>query len=548
MITAYKKNYLFHGLLLSFMIASCAQKDVRTALNKINEDTLRARISYISDDTTAGRAPGSEGSLIALRYIAKQMQQAGLKPGIRDTSYYQHFNIVKTDVDPKMELIFSGNNEKFKPAYYQDFILFPGVQQENIAIGNAELVFVGYGIQASEYNWDDFKGTDLQGKILLIMNNDPDTGNPDFFGGEARLYYGRWDYKYDQAAKMGAAGAIIIHTTESAAYPWQVVQTSWSGSQFQLYSETNTAFKCKGWITKDAADKVAEMAGYQLFHLQDMAQSADFRPIPLGIKVSLSMHASFNAINGTNVLGYLPGSDPELNRQAVVITAHHDHLGVGKKIRGDSIYNGALDNASGVSSILGLADAFASLKKPPRRTLVFLSVEGEESGLLGSWYYVQHPTFPIENIAANVNIDIINILGKTRDVLLVGKGKSSIDDIVTEYALQQNRYVLPDQEPESGMFYRSDQFSFAKAGVPGLYLNPGQDIIGKPEGWGKTRSNQWLDDYYHQPEDEYKPSWDLSGQMEDLQLLFHVINKLANQDAMPEWSPGAEFKRTAQKK
>jgi Zn-dependent M28 family amino/carboxypeptidase len=546
MIATYKKNYLLHGLFLTFILASCAQKDVKTALKKINEDTLRARISYISDDTTAGRAPGSEGSLIALRYIAKQMQQAGLKPGIGDTSYYQHFNIVKTDVDPKMELIFSGNNKRFEPAYYQDFILFPGVQQENIAIENAELVFVGYGIQASEYNWDDFKGADLQGKILLIMNNDPDTGNPDFFGGEARLYYGRWDYKYDQAAKMGAAGAIIIHTTESAAYPWQVVQTSWSGSQFQLYSETNTSFKCKGWVTRDVADKVAEMAGYQLFNLQDMAQHADFKPIPLGIKVSFSMHSSFSSINGTNVLGYLPGSDPALNRQAIVITAHHDHLGVGQKIRGDSIYNGALDNASGVSSILGLADAFSSLKKPPRRTLVFLSVEGEESGLLGSWYYVQHPTFPIEKIAANVNIDFINILGKTKDVILVGKGKSSIDDIVTEYAAQQNRYVLPDQEPESGMFYRSDQFSFAKAGVPGLYLNPGQDVIGKPEGWGKTRSNQWLDDYYHQPDDEYSPSWDLSGQMEDLQLLFHVINKLANQDDMPEWSPGAEFKRTVQ--
>jgi Zn-dependent M28 family amino/carboxypeptidase len=548
MIAAYKKNYLLHGLFLTFILASCAQKDIKTALKKINEDTLRARISYISDDTTAGRAPGSEGSLIALRYIAKQMQQAGLKPGIGDSSYYQHFNIVKTDVDPKMELIFSGNHEKFKPAYYQDFILFPGVQQENIAIDNAELVFAGYGIQASEYNWDDFKGADLQGKILLIMNNDPDTGNPDFFGGEARLYYGRWDYKYDQAAKMGAAGAIIIHTTESAAYPWQVVQTSWSGSQFQLYPETNTSFKCKGWITKDAANKVAEMAGYQLFKLQDMALNKDFKPIPLGIKVSCSLHATFNNINGTNVMGYLPGSDPELSRQAVVVTAHHDHLGVGKKIRGDSIYNGALDNASGVSSILGLADAFSSLKTSPRRTLVFLTVDGEESGLLGSWYYVQHPTFPAENIAANVNIDFINILGKTRDIILIGKGKSSIDDIVTEYAMEQNRYVLPDQQPESGMFYRSDQFSFAKAGIPGLYLNPGQDVIGQPEGWGKTRSNQWLDDYYHQPDDEYKPSWDLSGQMEDLQLLFNVINKLANQDDMPEWSLGAEFKRTAPQK
>jgi hypothetical protein len=540
-------SHPIHALIMIFTLASCMQHDTQKALAKINADSLKARIRFISDDKTAGREPGSKGSLIALQYISNQMQQIGLKPGMGDTSYYQHFNLVKVDVGKDLTLSFKGQHKDLNPSYYDDYIVFPGQQKEKISIRDADLVFAGYGIQAPEFNWDDFRDTDVRGKFILIMNNDPDTGNPEFFGGKARLYYGRWDYKYEQAARMGAAGAIIIHTTESAAYPWSVVQTSWTGSQYQLAQDSTSGLACKAWVTENVAGQLAEMAGYKLADLQHQAQKPGFKPIPLGIKVNCTMEAGFTETTGTNVLGILPGSDPELSKQAVIITAHHDHLGIGKVINGDSIYNGAIDNAAGVASILTLADAFAGMKKVPRRTLVFISIEGEESGLIGSWYYAHHPTFPPEAIAANINLDFANVWGRTRDVVSVGYGTSGIDAVVDKYAGEQGRTVKPDLEPERGMFYRSDQFNFAKIGVPVLYLSVGQDFIGKPGGWGKDMMQDWIKVNYHQPTDEYNPDWDMSGQIEDLNLLFRVITDIADADRMPEWKPGAEFEKFRKK-
>ncbi len=543
MVPGIKRYLLTLIAIVLVLITSCEQTNTDKVLERINDHSLNARISFISDDLTTGRAPGSHGSIIAQRYIASQMQQIGLQPGINDSSYYQNFEIVKIDIDTKMNLKFTVDNKTIEPVYYEEYLLFPGVQKEITNIENAELVFAGYGIQAQEFNWDDFKDMDVQGKVLLIMNNDPDTGDPDFFGGKARLYYGRWSYKYEQAARMGAAGAIIIHTTESAGYPWQVVQTSWSGSQFELIQEEHSSLEYKAWITEDIASRIVEMSGNNLDELQARAQKSDFVPVHLGIKVDCNMKANYQKTTGVNILGVLPGSDPVLSKEAVVITAHHDHLGIGKSIDGDSIYNGALDNASGVASILTLAEAFSELNKSPRRSLVFLAVDGEESGLLGSWYYAQNPTFSPQDIAANVNIDFINVWGKTRDVVVVGYGKSTIDDLVREYAKKQDRVVLPDLTPEQGMFYRSDQFSFAKIGVPGLYLDTGQDFIGKPEGWGKEITDNWRKTHYHQPSDEYDPTWDLSGHIEDLNLLFQVALQIADRDEMPAWLPGDEFEK-----
>jgi hypothetical protein len=375
------------------------------------------------------------------------------------------------------------------------------------------------------------------------MNNDPDTGHADFFGGKARLYYGRWSYKYEQAARMGALGAIIIHTTESAGYPWQVVQTSWSGSQYELVQPEESGLEYKSWITDTLASQITKIAGYSLDDLLAQAKKPDFKPVPLGVTVSCNINATIEKIKGANIVGILPGSDNELSNQAVIITAHHDHLGIGKVIDGDSIYNGAVDNASGVASVLTLAEAFSSMKKAPRRSLVFVTVDGEESGLLGSEYYAQHPTFPPDMIAANVNIDFVNIWGKARDVVIVGYGKSTLDDIVRKVAEEQGRTVVSDQSPEFGMFYRSDQFSFAKIGVPGLYLGSSTDFVGKPAGWGKEATDNWIRTHYHQPRDEYDPNWDLSGHLQDMELLFRVILELANQDGMPEWAEGDEFSK-----
>ncbi|MBN2275491.1 MAG: M28 family peptidase [Bacteroidales bacterium] len=533
-------------ILFSVILTSCAQPNVDKALDKITDQGLRNHIIRISDDITAGRAPGSEGSIIAQRYIADQMKQTGLKPGSEDSGFYQRIDMVKIVVEPTMKLNFVCNNDIIEPVYYTDYIIFPGTQKEHISIEEAGLLFVGYGIQAPEYSWDDFKGVDVSGKFLLIMNNDPDTGDVDFFSGQGRTYYGRWSYKYEQAARMGALGAIIIHTTPSAGYPWQVVQTSWSGPQFELMQQEESNLACKAWVTDTIASQIAEMAGYKLSDLLNMAQKPDFKPVSLNITVNCNINSKIEQITGANIAGLLPGSDPELCNQAIVVTAHHDHLGIGKVINGDSIYNGAVDNASGVASILTLAEAFSSLKKAPRRTLVFVAVDGEESGLLGSEYFAQHPTFPAEMIAANVNIDFVNIWGKTQDVVIIGYGKSTLDEIVRKYAEKQGRIVVPDATPELGMFYRSDQYSFAKIGVPGLYISTGLGFIGKPAGWGKETTDNWIRTHYHQPSDEYDPNWDLSGHIEDMELLFHVILDLANRDDMPEWLPGDEFEKIRQ--
>jgi Zn-dependent M28 family amino/carboxypeptidase len=537
---------MHRSFLLSFLIIfpgiMYGQTDLDRALAAINENELTAHIQFLSDDLLGGRAVGSTGSKIAQLYIASQMKLIGLEPGYIDSSYFQKFNLVEINISPDVTLQVNGKKAQLDLQYYDQFIGFPGVQKEHIEIKDAELVFVGYGIQAPEYKWDDFKDTDVGGKVLLIMNNDPDTGDPKFFAGKARLYYGRWSYKYEQAARMGAVGAIIIHTIPSAGYPWKVVQTSWSGAGFELPQTEESTLQYKGWITEDIAYKITKMAGKELDKLRVSAESRKFKPVPLGVTVSGQINSTYMKIKATNVLGKITGSDPKLKEEAVVFTAHYDHLGIGKCVNGDSIYNGALDNASGVAAILDLARAFKELITPPRRSIVFLAVDGEESGLLGSEHYTKNPTFPPGKIAANINIDGLNIWGKTEDISLVGWGKSTLDDVIKKAASDQGRVALPDPSPEQGYFYRADQFSFAKIGVPCIYINEGRNFIGKAEGWGKKVVDHWIDTYYHQPDDEYSPDWDLSGAIEDLKLIFEFALEVANNDRMPSWLPGDEFK------
>ncbi|MBW8039584.1 MAG: M28 family peptidase [Planctomycetes bacterium] len=541
MLKRHKRYILALVTIIVIPILLSAEPSLIASQDSINSDRLKGHISFLSDDLLGGRGVGSIGSSIAQLYIANQMQGSGLEPGFSESSYYQKFDMIEINTKPEMKLIISGKRRESGLKYYDEFIAFPGVQREHIKIEKAELVFAGYGIAAPEYDWDDYKDVDVKGKVLLIMNNDPNTGDPDFFGGKARLYYGRWDYKYDQAARMGAIGAIIIHTAPSAGYRWKVVQTSWSGAQFELPQSERSSLVYKSWVTEKAAYKIVKMGGNNLDELRLAAEDRRFRPVPLGVTVSCSLESTYRKIKATNIGGVIEGSDPELKEEAVVFTAHYDHLGIGKAVDGDSIYNGARDNATGIACILTLAQAFSQMDNPPRRTLVFLAVDAEESGLLGSQYYAENPTFPAGKIAANINIDTVNIWGKTRDVSIVGSNKSTIDAEVKEAAKTQGRIVLPYPRPEQGSFYRADQFSFAKIGVPCLYLSGGQDFIGREKGWGQKQGTSWNDTHYHQPSDEYNPDWDLSGCIEDLHLIFEVARQLANKEQMPRWLPGDEF-------
>lgn len=505
----------------------------------INENKIRAHTQFLADDMLGGRGVGSQGEELAIRYIAAQFQAVGLSPGGEHGSYFQKVPLVATKADPSMTLSFRIGNKTMTAVYGKEFIANTPLQEESVNISNKELVFVGYGIQAPEYDWDDFKDADVEGKVLLFLNNDPNTDDPEFFGGRARLYYGRWTYKYEMAAKMGAAGVIIIHTTPSAGYPWQVIKT-WTGEQFALPLSEPKA-KVEAWITEDKIREILASAGADLQTLYDAAEERQFRPIPLGIKASIDIQSAVREMAGTNVLGLLPGSDPQLRDEAVIFTAHSDHLGIGDPVNGDSIYNGALDNASGVASIITIAEAFTQLPSPPKRSILFIAVTAEESGLLGSAYYAAHPTFPPERMAANFNIDSINIYGPTRDVVILGFKKSSLGTPLTEVANQQGRTVLPDQMPEQGLFYRCDHFSFAKVGVPCCTLDSGLDAIGRPAGWMKKQIDTYIENHYHQPSDEYNPDWNLEGAVMDLQLAFQVALKVANKEEMPQWTPGDEF-------
>ena len=511
------------------------------AVATISADYMRGIIKEISDDRYEGRGPGSAGDKLARDYLVAELEKAGLEPGAADGGWEQPFDLIGVNAAQPETWTFSGHGQDMTLEQWDQFIVGSGVQNERAEIADAELVFVGYGIQAPEYDWDDYKGADLEGKILVMMNNDPDW-DPDLFGGETRLWYGRWDYKYLSAARQGAAGAIIIHTTPSAGYPFQVVQTSWTGEQFELPAGDEPRSQVEAWVTEDAARELMAMAGLDLDELREAAYNRDFEPVPLGITTSLGMDVAINRTSSANILGLLPGSDPELADEVVIYTAHHDHLGIGTpNDDGDTIYNGAMDNASGVAQVLAIAKAIRSMPEAPRRSILVALVGAEEQGLLGSLYYANNPTFPAGRIAANLNYDGGNIWGHTHDVTFVGLGKSSIDEIVTLIAEEQGRVVKPDQFADKGYFYRSDQFSFAKIGVPAMYLDTGTDFVDRPADWGREQQDHYTTVHYHQPTDEYDENWNLDGMVEDASLGFWTGLAVANADEMPAWAPGDEF-------
>jgi Zn-dependent M28 family amino/carboxypeptidase len=515
------------------------------AAEVIDAATLETVVRALSDDAMEGRGPASAGDARVRQYLIDAMKGLGLAPGMPDGGWEQPIEMVGVTAHLPESWIFhrdGAGGELVDLAWWTDYIASSGVQKDEVAIENAGVVFVGYGIEAPEEGWDDFKGVDVAGKILLMMNSDPDW-DPALFAGQRRLYYGRWTYKYESAARHGAAGAILIHTTPSAGYPFQVVQTSWTGEQFELPAGDEPRIRIAAWATEDAARRLAALGGHDLDALYQAARNREFRPMPLGVSTSIRFTNTLRPGSHTaNLLGLIPGRDPELQDELVVYTAHHDHLGVGEPdTTGDRIYNGARDNASGVAMVLGIAKAFKALPTPPRRSILMLFVAAEEQGLIGSEYYGQYPTFPPGRIAANVNFDSGNIWGETSDVTYIGMGKSSLDAVVKQSADYQHRVVKGDDFPDRGHFYRSDQFSLARIGVPAIYLNPGVEVVGKPEGWGRAQQEDYTAKRYHQPSDEYEESWNLDGLVQDAKLGFWCGLIVANADQMPTWNPGDEF-------
>ena len=523
------------------ILGACSRQD-DLSLKRITAARLKERIAVLAHDSLEGRGPGTRGEQRALAYIISQYKELGLEPAGENGTYLQRVPVIGVRIDPTASMEIGKGKQSIKLKFPDEFVATTGVYEPAIAIKDADLVFVGYGIVAPEFGWDDYKGVDVTGKVLLMMNDDPNTGDSTFFGGKGRTYYGRWTYKYEIAARKGATGAIIIHTNSSAGYPYQVVKTSRSRENFDLDTPGQQRdIKLKGWTTEEATRRYLSLVGFNLDTLMADGQKKTFKPVPLGLKVSGSMKYSIRRLETHNVIGILRGSDPKLSSEYVVFSSHHDHLGIGAPVQGDSIYNGALDNASGVSMILGIAEEFAAMKEKTQRSLLFAAVAAEEKNLLGSQYFAEHPTVPVASMVANLNIDGINIWGKTNDVICLGAERSSLGADVDAIAKVMKLVVRPDAFPEQGSFYRSDHFSFAKVGIPSLSLRSGAEYVGKPATYGKEVSDEYNLKHYHQPSDELLDDWNYDGAIQQAEFALRLALRLANESAIPVWNKGDEF-------
>ncbi len=518
----------------------------RSAAEAITPALLRAHVKFLASDLLEGRGPGTRGDALAQTYIAEQMEALGLEPAAPGGGWLQKVPMIGVETKVAAPLRFDAGGKTYQPQP-GEYVANVGIPKEVVRLDGAEVIFVGYGIVAPEYRWDDYAGTDVKGKVVLVMNDDP-SDDPALFAGKTRLYYGRWTYKYEEAARHGAVGAIVIHTELSASYPWSVVQSSWAGPQYQLPAEGEPDLPARFWATDGASKKLVALGGKDLDALRAAAQKRGFVAVPLGVKMSVSLGAALTRIESANVLGKLQGGDPRRAGEAVLVTAHHDHLGMKPGKPGeDTIYNGARDNATGVAAVLAIARAAVALPVRPARSLMFVALAGEEQGLLGSRWLARFPPIPTGRMAAVLNVDAMNIFGRTRDVSVIGLGKSTLDDVVRSVAAWQGRVVKGDPFPDRGSFYRSDHFELAKAGVPATYLDEGTDYVGRPPGWGKEMLDAWNDKHYHQPSDEWRDDYDLSGMVEDTQLLLHVAVSVANAGEMPRWRKGDEFEAARDK-
>jgi len=515
-------------------------------LPMIDIDGLLAHTRTLSSDAYEGRAPGTKGEQMSVTYIADEFQKAGLKPGMRDGTYFQKVPLVGITPTPT-SLVYRKGNQFQALRWKDDIVAWTKHVADMASIERSEMVFVGYGVVAPEFQWDDYKGVDVKGKTIVMLVNDPpvpDPANPSeldpkTFGGKAMTYYGRWTYKYEIAAQKGAAAALIVHETGPAGYGFNVVQGR-LGEQFDLVTPDKNMSRAsiEGWITLDSAKKILTLAGKDFDDLKTQAATRGFKPVPLGITASMQIRNKLRTIDSRNVLGRLDGGDPKLKDEYVVYTAHWDHFGR----TAEGIFHGAEDDALGCAALIEMARAFGKLPSPPRRSILFLAVTAEEQGLLGSQYYAVQPVYPLAKTVADINMDSWNVHGRTKDLTLVGFGASDLDDYARDAAGEQGRVVHGDAEPEKGFYYRSDHFNFAKEGVPALDPDAGVDYIGKPPEYGKQMRDEWTSTRYHTPKDVVLPDWDLSGAREDLAVLFAVGYRVAQADKMPEWKPGNEFR------
>src|SRR6266487_2835232 len=545
---------LFAGILLTGATTGLAVDELalrlQPALEAITPDGLLAHIKVLASDEFEGRAPGTKGEELSVQYISDQFRQIGLKPGNPDGTYKQEVPLAGIKSEPRMSFTVGDKTVDLKNQ--DDFVASSARLQPEIKIDKSDVIFVGYGVVAPEYGWNDYKDVDVRGKTMLMLIGDPPVPDPKdpsklddkMFKGKAMTYYGRWTYKYEIAAQKGAAAAIIIHETEPAAYPWQVVRSSWARENFELDNPNKNmdAVSARSWITLDVAKKLFADCRQDFDALKKSAVTKDFRPVALSAKANTEIKQQIRAFKSHNVIGKLEGDDPKFHDEYVIYTAHWDHLGRHPELQGDQIFNGAIDNASGVASVIEFAAAFTKLNPPPKRSVLFMATTAEEAGLLGAKFYAAHPLYPLEKTLADINIDGVNPWGKTHDLEDLTNRNSTLDDLLGEAAARQERVMKPNTEPEKGGFYRVDSFEYAKAGVPVLHLARGIEIIGKPPEYGKQKRDEFVAKHYHQVSDELDPKWDLSGAVQDVQLLFEVGYQVANGDKFPEWKAKSEFR------
>lgn len=535
------------------LLVACSSGDNRfnetDGLDVFNADTLKKHITVLASDDYMGRKPFTEGETKTVNYLVEQFRQLGLEPGNGD-SYIQSVpmaNILATAA-PAMQV--NSIKGSFTLKAFDDYIIWTDKTDSSFNLENTELVFAGYGVVAPEYNWNDYAGLDVKGKVVMVMVNDPGfwIGDTSLFKGKAMTYYGRWTYKFEEAARQGAKACLIIHNTAAASYPFSVQQNSFNTTRLKLDNRGKDIPNCDmiGWIPENVANRLFIAGGFDSTLLVKSNQPG-FKAVPLNLKLSTSMKvkASFN--KSSNVVAKITGSKrPD---EAIIYTAHWDHLGIGRPNKvGDSIYNGALDNASGTAGLLEMARAFKNMKVKPERTIIFLAVTAEEQGLLGSAYYAENPLFPVEKTVANINMDGLNRFGKTRDMVVVGQGQSELEDYLNDAITKKGGYLSFDQHTEAGYYYRSDHFNFAKKGIPALFANSGKDFIGKDSSYGKALEKEYNDKHYHQPSDHFDATtWTGEGAINDLQLLFTIGRRMAFETSFPKWKEGSEFKLIREK-
>lgn len=531
--------------MMAGLLAACSGGEQTVSKGTIDTVAIARHIETLASDDFLGRKPFTEGETKTLEYLESQFAAYGLEPG-NGLSYFQEVPLVELDAQPSKQLVVSSPTDDFPLEVGDEFVAYTERVEEQVELVDSELVFAGFGIVAPEYGWDDYAGLDVKGKTVVVLVNDPGFGSGDstLFKGETMTYYGRWTYKYEEAARQGAAGVLIIHDTAPAGYPWLVVRNSWSGASLYL-DQSGGTYKpsIQGWITRDAAIRIFEASKVDMKNFVEKARSADFEPVPLGVTASVSVKNGIKRAQSQNVIAKITGSsNPE---EYVLYTAHWDHLGVGAPVDGDSIYNGAHDNASGTSALLAIAKAMAEREAQPKRSVVFLAVTAEEQGLLGSKYYAENPIYLPSATVANINMDGIKNYGPMKDLTVVGYGQSELEDLAEEIAKTQGRYIMPDPEPSKGYFFRSDHFQFAKVGIPALFASGAYEHMDPAKGiaYLKEKNDEYNQNRYHRPADEYDAAtWEFGGIYQDVDLFYQLGWKLANEDLWPAWKQGSEFK------